>query len=96
MYHLQLFMIYFLIILLLILFHTYSYIILFLFRAQSFAERLRLGLAVIHGDQLESDSEIVDGRHSPPPERSRRISSMYSEVASELIPPGNFCGKSIS
>jgi len=57
-------------------------------RAQSFAERLRLGLAVIHGDQLESDSEIVDGRHSPPPERSRRISSMYSEVASELIPPG--------
>ena len=58
-------------------------------RAQSFAERLRLGLAVIHGDQWEPDSEIVDGRHSPPPERSRRISAMYSEVASELIPPGN-------
>ncbi|XP_065066363.1 phosphoribosyl pyrophosphate synthase-associated protein 2-like [Rhopilema esculentum] len=58
-------------------------------RAQSFAERLRLGLAVIHGDQFEADSEIVDGRHSPPPERTRRISkSMYSEVASELIPPG--------
>ena len=59
------------------------------FRAQSFAERLRLGLAVIHGDQFEADSEIVDGRHSPPPERTRRISkSVYSEVASELIPPG--------
>eukprot|EP00794_Sanderia_malayensis_P009089 gene9089-10058_t len=58
-------------------------------RAQSFAERLRLGLAVIHGDQLESDSEIVDGRHSPPPERSRKSSkTFYSEVSSQLIPPG--------
>ena len=90
MVNLQLFIIYLLISLSLILFHTFSYIRIFLLRAQSFAERLRLGLAVIHGDQLESDSEIVDGRHSPPPERSRRISSMYSEVASELIPPGNF------
>lgn len=59
-------------------------------RAQSFAERLRLGLAVIHGDQLEPDSEIVDGRHSPPPERSRNVSKQhfYSEVPSQLIPPG--------
>ncbi|NP_001002199.1 phosphoribosyl pyrophosphate synthase-associated protein 1 [Danio rerio] len=32
-------------------------------RAQSYAERLRLGLAVIHG---EAESDMADGRHSPP------------------------------
>ncbi|XP_063961198.1 phosphoribosyl pyrophosphate synthase-associated protein 2-like isoform X1 [Lytechinus pictus] len=36
-------------------------------RATSYAERLRLGLAVIHGEQKESESDRVDGRHSPPP-----------------------------
>lgn len=37
-------------------------------RATAFAERLRLGIAVIHGE-LEKDveSEINDGRNSPPP-----------------------------
>lgn len=34
------------------------------FRANSFAERLRLHLAVIHGD---SKAETEDGRNSPPP-----------------------------
>ena len=37
-----------------------------LHRANSFAERLRLALAVIHGEAKE-ESE-VDSRHSPPPE----------------------------
>uniref|UniRef100_A0A8D2ZH01 Phosphoribosyl pyrophosphate synthase-associated protein 2 n=1 Tax=Scophthalmus maximus TaxID=52904 RepID=A0A8D2ZH01_SCOMX len=35
-------------------------------RAQSFAERLRLGLAVIHGEAQDAESDQVDGRHSPP------------------------------
>ncbi|XP_060724966.1 phosphoribosyl pyrophosphate synthase-associated protein 1-like isoform X2 [Tachysurus vachellii] len=34
-------------------------------RAQSYAERLRLGLAVIHGE-AQSESDLADGRHSPP------------------------------
>lgn len=37
-----------------------------LFRAQSYAERLRLGLAVMHGEAQCSESDMADGRHSPP------------------------------
>lgn len=40
--------------------------LLFLSRAQSYAERLRLGLAVIHGEAQCSESDMADGRHSPP------------------------------
>lgn len=40
-------------------------------KATSYAERLRLGIAVIHGEQKESDSDMVDGRNSPPPSTSR-------------------------
>ncbi|XP_065217941.1 phosphoribosyl pyrophosphate synthase-associated protein 2 [Planococcus citri] len=35
-------------------------------RATSYAERLHLGIAVIHGEQKESESDMVDGRYSPP------------------------------
>jgi len=35
-------------------------------KATSYAERLRLGIAVIHGEQKESESDEVDGRNSPP------------------------------
>lgn len=38
-------------------------------RATAFAERLRLGIAVIHGElekELEPESESTDGRNSPP------------------------------
>ncbi|KAG7242366.1 hypothetical protein INR49_023495, partial [Caranx melampygus] len=35
-------------------------------RAQSFAERLRLGLAVMHGEAHHSESDMSDGRNSPP------------------------------
>uniref|UniRef100_A0A3Q3WH60 Ribose-phosphate pyrophosphokinase N-terminal domain-containing protein n=1 Tax=Mola mola TaxID=94237 RepID=A0A3Q3WH60_MOLML len=35
-------------------------------RAQSYAERLRLGIAVIHGEAHHFDSELVDGPQSPP------------------------------
>ncbi|XP_058259258.1 phosphoribosyl pyrophosphate synthase-associated protein 1-like isoform X2 [Hemibagrus wyckioides] len=34
-------------------------------RAQSYAERLRLGLAVIHGE-AQSELDLADGRNSPP------------------------------
>uniref|UniRef100_A0A8D8ZU15 Phosphoribosyl pyrophosphate synthase-associated protein 2 n=2 Tax=Cacopsylla melanoneura TaxID=428564 RepID=A0A8D8ZU15_9HEMI len=36
-------------------------------KATSYAERLRLGIAVIHGEQKESETDEVDGRASPPP-----------------------------
>lgn len=36
-------------------------------RATSYAERIRLGIAVIHGENKESESDEQDGRHSPPP-----------------------------
>ncbi|XP_058791451.1 phosphoribosyl pyrophosphate synthase-associated protein 2 isoform X1 [Phymastichus coffea] len=35
-------------------------------KATSYAERLRLGIAVIHGEQRESESDMNDGRYSPP------------------------------
>jgi len=36
-------------------------------RATSYAERIRLGIAVIHGENKESEADEQDGRHSPPP-----------------------------
>ncbi|KAL3066857.1 hypothetical protein OYC64_016747 [Pagothenia borchgrevinki] len=36
-------------------------------RAQSYAERLRLGLAVMHGEAHHSELDMPDGRQSPPP-----------------------------
>lgn len=38
-------------------------------RAQSYAERLRLGLAVLHGEANTFDGEMVDGPQSPPLQR---------------------------
>lgn len=39
------------------------------FRANAYAERLRLGLAVIHGEPKDIDTELEeDGRYSPPPQ----------------------------
>lgn len=35
-------------------------------RATSYAERLHLNIAVIHGEEKLSDSDAVDGRNSPP------------------------------
>ncbi|KAK3090493.1 hypothetical protein FSP39_012283 [Pinctada imbricata] len=36
-------------------------------RATSYAERLRLGIAVIHGEEKDEDETCEDGRNSPPP-----------------------------
>lgn len=38
-------------------------------RAQSYAERLRLGLAVLHGEANTFDGDMVDGPQSPPLQR---------------------------
>ncbi|MED6238852.1 Phosphoribosyl pyrophosphate synthase-associated protein 1, partial [Ilyodon furcidens] len=38
--------------------------------AQAYAERLRLGLAVMHGEAQQSESDMADGRHSPPLSRT--------------------------
>ena len=35
-------------------------------RVTSYAERLRLSIAVIHGEEKEDESEKLDGRYSPP------------------------------
>ena len=42
-------------------------------KATSYSERLRLGIAVIHGEPKyqESESDQEDGRNSPPPEPER-------------------------
>ncbi|XP_034113073.1 phosphoribosyl pyrophosphate synthase-associated protein 2 isoform X2 [Drosophila sulfurigaster albostrigata] len=48
-------------------------------KANSYAERLRLGLAVIHGEQKEAESDEVDGRYSPPPTRA------YSNILGNSI-----------
>ncbi|XP_010747438.3 phosphoribosyl pyrophosphate synthase-associated protein 1 isoform X2 [Larimichthys crocea] len=39
-------------------------------RAQSYAERLRLGLAVMHGEAHQLESNVADGWHSPPSSRT--------------------------
>ncbi|XP_039261338.1 phosphoribosyl pyrophosphate synthase-associated protein 2-like [Styela clava] len=45
-------------------------------KAQSFAERLRLGIAVIHGEPQEADSDQADGRNSPPPSQKQDSASL--------------------
>ncbi|XP_076305603.1 phosphoribosyl pyrophosphate synthase-associated protein 2 isoform X1 [Tachypleus tridentatus] len=57
-------------------------------KATSYAERLRLGIAVIHGEQKESESDEVDGRNSPPVVPSSRT----MDVGLDLM-PGQPCKK---
>jgi len=49
-------------------------------RANAFAERLQLNIAVLHGEHVQEDSEQCDGRQSPPPARRSRQRG-YSECA---------------
>ncbi|EMP23777.1 Phosphoribosyl pyrophosphate synthase-associated protein 1 [Chelonia mydas] len=44
-------------------------------RAQSYAERLRLGLAVIHGEAQCTEQDMDDGRHSPPTVKNATVHS---------------------
>lgn len=61
-------------------------IITFPCRATSFAERLHLGLAVIHGVRLEAESDLCDGRTSPPPMQKKTFTYPL---------PGDLTGKLI-
>ncbi|KAK6312582.1 hypothetical protein J4Q44_G00182460 [Coregonus suidteri] len=54
-------------------------------RAQSFAERLRLGIAVIHGEAQDAESDLVDGRHSPPTAKTSGVLDLRLEIPA-LIP----------
>ncbi|XP_064477863.1 phosphoribosyl pyrophosphate synthase-associated protein 2-like isoform X2 [Ornithodoros turicata] len=49
-------------------------------KATSYAERLRLGIAVIHGEQKESESDMVDGRYSPPTVGSSRTMDVGLDI----------------
>jgi len=63
-------------------------------KATSYAERLRLGIAVIHGEHKESDSDLVDGRNSPPP-KARTMEVMLDTMpvlAAKEKPPINVVG----
>jgi len=58
-------------------------------KASSYADRLRVGLAVIHGEQKSSD-ESADGRQSPPMTNKLRKNSQSTSTLSsatfELLP----------
>lgn len=55
-------------------------------RATSYAERLRLQIAVIHGE-VKDDDEDIDGRASPPPSRvSSAFSNRVTTVGAALPP----------
>uniref|UniRef100_UPI00358FC30D phosphoribosyl pyrophosphate synthase-associated protein 2-like n=1 Tax=Myxine glutinosa TaxID=7769 RepID=UPI00358FC30D len=49
-------------------------------RAQSFAERLRLALAVIHGEAQDAELDMVDGRHSPPPSMPKSSAGIHPSL----------------
>lgn len=65
-------------------------------KATSYAERLRLGIAVIHGEQKESESDMVDGRNSPPViPKSRTMDASLESMpvsAAKEKPPINVVG----
>ncbi len=62
-------------------------------KATSYAERLRIGIAVIHGEQKESESDQVDGRSSPPPVKAvDGIDNEIPVLAAKEKPPINIVG----
>ncbi|RZF37882.1 hypothetical protein LSTR_LSTR009982 [Laodelphax striatellus] len=65
-------------------------------KATSYAERLRLGIAVIHGEQKEAESDMVDGRYSPPPpatpSRTMDVSVGVPQHPAKEKPPINVVG----
>lgn len=56
-------------------------------RAQSFAERLRLGIAVIHGEAQDAESDMIDGRHSPPPTVKNVMAAIHPSLEIPLLIP---------
>ncbi|KAM9211367.1 phosphoribosyl pyrophosphate synthase-associated protein 1-like [Leptosomus discolor] len=67
-------------------------------RAQSYAERLRLGLAVIHGEAQCTEQDMDDGRHPPPMVKNATFKEniplgavrgcVAMHVGTALAPPG--------
>ncbi|XP_010164369.1 phosphoribosyl pyrophosphate synthase-associated protein 2-like, partial [Antrostomus carolinensis] len=53
--------------------------------AQSFAERLRLGIAVIHGEAQDAESDMVDGRHSPP--TAKNVAAIHPSLEIPMLIP---------
>lgn len=52
-------------------------------RATSYAERLRLGIAVIHGEERMAECEEDDGRTSPPLQDNTQVKDAFGL---ELLP----------
>ncbi|XP_059081022.1 phosphoribosyl pyrophosphate synthase-associated protein 1-like isoform X1 [Tigriopus californicus] len=66
-------------------------------RATSYAERLRLAIAVIHGEVKDGDDEIdeLDGRASPPPGMANRVTTVGATLpplTAKEKPPINVVG----
>ncbi|XP_070497845.1 phosphoribosyl pyrophosphate synthase-associated protein 2 isoform X2 [Chironomus tepperi] len=64
-------------------------------KATSYAERLRLGIAVIHGEQKDAETDEIDGRNSPPnvpKNRMSDISSGFPSMVAKEKPPINVVG----
>lgn len=64
-------------------------------RATSYAERLRLGIAVIHGEVKEGDEDEEDGRASPPPSFANRVTTVGATLpplTAKEKPPINVVG----
>jgi len=66
-------------------------------KATSYAERLRLGIAVIHGEQKTNEDEQADGRNSPPPQQVEHSRIMdvgvgVPALAAKEKPPINVVG----
>lgn len=55
-------------------------------RASSFAERLHLGFAVIHGEEKVADSERDDGRASPPPQETPNLVTRMTSMDVHDLP----------
>ncbi|ESN93914.1 hypothetical protein HELRODRAFT_87916 [Helobdella robusta] len=55
-------------------------------RASSYAERLHLNIAVIHGEEKIAESDTVDGRNSPPPTNVQRKRNTSLSTGLELLP----------
>lgn len=59
-------------------------------RATSYAERLRLSIAVIHGEEKVAESDQDDGRNSPPPQEDGtetvEVGPRHFSVGLEIMP----------
>jgi ribose-phosphate pyrophosphokinase len=73
-------------------------------RATSLADRLRLGIAVLHGECKDEERDVDDGRASPPPNEEMSVQGRIYTIGNPLPPltpkekppiyvVGDVCGK---